>query len=340
MNMLLEWTYVWIRTFGPILLIALAGCTSLPERQSAPLPYETRIHAVYPLVDLIGADTADYLRPLPWLTIAPQDGPPMSLYRLNVVYQPSNRAQVPDACLPRFEGDRVSATYHLQGADIDPLRSGRTRFSALVQSGAFVGFVDHESQEEKMVALPVSTSGANIAAWLGQHVAQPDLALEKICRWPSIDRPNSVIEDVAVGALAIALFSPIAVLSWGYVGAYEATHSSGIGDVPRDAAWEAIAPKFPIGETLSQSPETLMADYPNKWRLIEGAGDALDYIVLEPGRPRKSEGDRSFERRNVVIGLQENRVEWAGWVEEYLCEQLPLVDREQVCHQGWVHFRE
>lgn len=340
MSLLLKWTYMRMRAFAPVLLITLASCASLPERQNAPLPYETRVHAAYSLVDLIGADKDDYLRPIPWLMIANHDGAPMSLYRLNVGYRQRNKAQVPESCAPRFDGDRVRAGYRLQGSGLDRSRQRRSSPNALVQSGVIAGFVDDISEGGSAAVLPVNVSGQRLTELLALQSVQLDLKLEKVCHWARVDTPDPVAQEVLEGALAIALFSPIAVLSWGYVGAYEATHSSGIGDVPRDAAWEAIASKFPVGQSLTQSPEALMADYPNKWRLIERVDGGLDYIVLEPGRPRKGEGDRSHERQNVVIGLQETRVEWAGWVEEHVCEQLPMADRERICQVGWVHFRD
>lgn len=338
MGLLAGWVYSFGRAFGPLVLCVLVGCTSTAKRALAPLPSETQVQAVYPLGQLIGAEAGDYVLPLPWLSLASSDGPPISLYQLNIGYRLFNQLSVPEACAPRFAGDRVTARYQLQEAGLDAAPVRPVKPTVAVQSGKIIGFIDRVSgQGEAIDRLLEGESDVSVTAF-EQLETFHEMSIEKVCRWSRVYRPKPATQEVFENTLALALFSPVAVLAWSYVGAYEATHATGVGHIQRDAAWEGTVPKFQIGRVLDGPPQVLLADYPNRWRFIEGVDGGLSYIVLEPGRAPKGQGDRGFLRDNMVIGLQGNRVIWVGHVEELMCHHLPEIRRAEVCVAGKVRL--
>jgi len=338
MGLLAGWVYHFGRAFGLFILCVLVGCTSMPKRAVAPLPFETRVQAIYPLGELIGGEAGDYVSPLPWLSLASSDGPPISLYQLNIGYRPLNQLSVPEACQPRFAGDRVTARYQLKDIELDEASRRHIKPTVAVQSGKIIGFIDRVAGQGKAIDDLLEKGGSVTVSEFDRPEITQHMSIEKVCRWSRVDKPKPAAQEAFDNTLALALFSPFAMLSWSYFGAYNATHAKGVGRIPRDAAWEEVAPKFYIGQSLKGPLEALLADYPNRWRFIEAVDGGLSYIVLEPGHPREGQDDRGFTRDNMVIGLKGNRVIWAGHVEEHMCHQLPETRRAEVCVAGKVKF--
>ena len=333
MSFPVETFFIWLRLVWVIVFGAVAGCTSTAERRAAPLPAERLTAATYTLSALVGETAADFIHPSPWLTVSDGSSAPITVHDLNAGFKKGvTQPSIPQACQPRFEGERVGIRFELDDRAIEASSWQVPRPDVLVQDGIIVGFADARTplrlkysgtrEENSRQTLPVDGGGGAILSALVAETTRRDLIIRKVCFWRAVREPKAAAGEVTDGVLALVFFGPLAAPLWAYKGVYEVTHRTGQAAAPKDEAWEAFAHKFPIGSELIEKPELLLAPYPNKWRMIEQPDLDMRFIVIEPGRPREGDGDRLFDRENIIVALKGPRVEWSGWLEPELCDLL------------------